>query len=69
VGVFFESSAPTTYTVCIRFPSGRHLCAESQPAEANTLYVNAITTHMLGWHTVIWWVGVTRIVRHFRLTS
>jgi hypothetical protein len=69
VGAFFESPVPTTYTVCVRFPSGRRRCAESQTAEANTLYVNPVTTRMLGRHTVTWWVGSVRIVRHFRLTS
>lgn len=68
-GAFFESSQEVTYTVCVRFPTSRRFCAGPQVAEANTLYVNAITTRVFGRHDVIWTVGGRRIVRHFRLTS
>lgn len=68
VGTFFESSQDVTYSVCVRFPSFRRVCAAGQSAEAHTLYVNALTTSLLGWHAVIWNVNGTRIVRHFRLT-
>jgi Excalibur calcium-binding domain len=69
VGAFFESSEETTYRVCVHFPDSRPLCAGNQAAEAATLYVNAITTHSPGRHTVIWEVGGRRIVRHFVLTG
>jgi Excalibur calcium-binding domain len=68
-GAFFESSVATTYSVCLRFPTGRRLCAEEQSAEAGVLYVNAIATRFFGRHDVIWFVGGRRIVRHFRVTS
>jgi hypothetical protein len=45
------------------------LCTGEQSAEAETLYVNAITTQSPGRHTVIWEVGGRRIVRHFALTG
>jgi hypothetical protein len=68
VGAFFESSQPTTYTVCVRFPNFRRLCATEQSAEPGTLYVNALTTRQLGPHEVVWTVNGRRIVRRFRLT-
>jgi len=67
-GAFFESSVATTYSVCLRFPNRRRLCAEEQSAEAGQLYVNQITTRLIGRHDVIWFVGGRRIVRHFRMT-
>lgn len=69
VGAFFESSQPVTYTVCVRFPSFRRLCAQEQSADAGVLYVNALTTRQLGRHVVTWNVGGRRLVRHFRLAS
>jgi hypothetical protein len=68
-GAFFESSVATTYSVCVRFPAGRRFCSEEQSAEAGVLYVNPLTTRRFGRHTVTWYVGGRRIVRHFRLTS
>jgi hypothetical protein len=68
-GAFFESSATTPFTVCLRFPNARRFCTEEQNAEAGVLYVNPITTRLVGRHDVIWIVGGRRIVRHFRLTS
>jgi hypothetical protein len=67
VGAFLRSSQPVTYTVCVRFPSGRELCADEQQAEAEVLYVNAVTTHVVGRHKVIWYLPDRRIVRFFRL--
>lgn len=68
VGAFFESSVETADTVCVRFPASRSLCSSEQRAEAEVLFVNAITTRELGRHVVIWHVGGRRIVRHFALT-
>jgi hypothetical protein len=56
-GAFFESvSAEVNYTVCVRFPSGKNLCAKAQPAEEGVLYVNKITSTIPGKHQVSWFV-------------
>jgi hypothetical protein len=56
-GAFFESvSAEVNYTVCVRFPSGKNLCAKAQPAEEGVLYVNKITSTIPGRHQVTWFV-------------
>ncbi len=56
-GAFFESvKAEVNYTVCVRFPSGKNLCAKSQPAEEGVLYVNKITSTIPGKHRVSWFV-------------
>ena len=68
VGAFFESSEETTYRACVHFPDSRPLCAAEQSVEAETLYVNAITTQSPGRHTVIWEVDGRHIIRHFALT-
>ncbi len=69
VGAFFESSVPVTYTVCVRFPNNRRLCARGQSAEAEVLYVNAVRTREFGRHAVTWYVGGRRINRVFRIAS
>ena len=56
-GAFFESvNAEVDYTVCVRFPSGKNLCAKAQPAEEGVLYVNKITSTIPGRHRVSWFV-------------
>jgi hypothetical protein len=56
-GAFFKSTnADVVYTVCVRFPSGKNLCAQSQEAEQGTLYVNKITSTIPGKHRVSWFV-------------
>jgi hypothetical protein len=55
-GAFFESEEETEYEVCVNFPSGDETCAEEQLVLANTLYVNAITTNLVGTHLVTWYV-------------
>ncbi|MDX6622341.1 MAG: hypothetical protein QOE75_273 [Solirubrobacterales bacterium] len=56
-GAFFKSNnADVTYTVCVKFPSGKNLCAQAQEAEQGTLYVNKITSTIPGLHTVSWFV-------------
>ena len=56
-GAFFKSlKAEVTYTVCVRFPSGKSLCAHAQKAEKGTLYVNKITSTIPGKHRVTWFV-------------
>lgn len=65
VGAFFRSSEDVEYEVCVRFPTGRDLCATKQQATAGTLYVNKVTSNVVGSHRVTWFVAGRRIVRHF----
>lgn len=56
-GAFFKSvQADVNYTVCVRFPSGKNLCAQAQEAKQGTLYVNKITSTIPGRHVVTWFV-------------
>jgi hypothetical protein len=56
-GAFFKSNnANVSYTVCVKFPSGKNLCAQAQEAEQGTLYVNKITSTIPGVHRVSWFV-------------
>jgi len=56
-GAFFESTVgDVDYTVCVKFPSGKNLCAQAQKAVANKLYVNKITSTIPGKHVVSWFV-------------
>lgn len=55
-GAYFESDTDTEYEICIEFPSGTELCAEEQFAEAETLYLNSITSEVPGNHFVSWYV-------------
>jgi hypothetical protein len=56
-GAFFKSTVGTVvYTVCVKFPSGKNLCAQAQEAEQGTLYVNKVTSTILGRHVVSWFV-------------
>ena len=48
--------ATVIYTVCVKFPSGKNLCAQAQEAEQGTLYVNKITSTIPGRHVVTWFV-------------
>ncbi len=56
-GAFFKSlKADVVYTVCVKFPTGKNLCAQAQEAEQGTLYVNKITSTIPGKHVVSWFV-------------
>lgn len=56
-GAFFKSlGGDVTYTVCVKFPSGKNLCAQSQEAKQGTLYVNKVTSTIPGRHVVSWFV-------------
>jgi hypothetical protein len=44
------------YTVCVKFPTKRQLCASKQEAKKGTLYVNEITSNIAGRHRVTWFV-------------
>jgi hypothetical protein len=56
-GAFFKSlQGDVAYSVCVRFPSGKNLCAKAQEATQGTLYVNKITSTIPGRHRVTWFV-------------
>jgi hypothetical protein len=56
-GAFFKSlKGEVAYSVCVKFPSGKNLCAQAQKAEQGTLYVNKITSTIPGRHVVSWFV-------------
>jgi hypothetical protein len=61
-GAFFRSNrADVFYTVCVRFPTRKNLCAPEQEALRGTLYVNRITTNIPGEHRVSWFVKGRRV--------
>jgi hypothetical protein len=61
-GAFFRSNdADVFYTVCVKFPSKKNLCAPKQEAERGTLYVNKITSNIPGKHRVTWFVAGRRV--------
>jgi hypothetical protein len=61
-GAFFKSlKGNVVYTVCVKFPSGKNLCAQAQEAEQGTLYVNKITSTIPGKHRVTWFVEGKRV--------
>jgi hypothetical protein len=56
-GAFFRSvKADVNYSVCVKFPTGKNICAKAQPATQGTLYVNKITSNIPGKHRVSWFV-------------
>ncbi len=61
-GAFFESlNGDVSYTVCVKFPTGKDLCAQKQEAIKGTLYVNKITSNIPGKHRVTWFVNGKRV--------
>jgi uncharacterized membrane protein YgcG len=61
-GAFFRSNqADVFYTVCVKFPTKRNLCAPQQKAVRGTLYVNKITSNIPGRHRVTWFVKGQRV--------
>jgi len=61
-GAFFRSNlADGLYTVCVRFPTHKNLCAPKQEAVRGTLYVNKITSNIPGMHRVTWFVKGKRV--------
>lgn len=61
-GAFFRSNrADVFYTVCVRFPTGKNVCAPKQEALRGTLYVNKITSNIPGQHKVTWFVEGKRV--------
>ena len=56
-GAFFKSlQGDVVYSVCVKFPSGKNLCAQKQEATKGTLYVNKVTSTIPGKHRVTWFV-------------
>lgn len=61
-GAFFRANnADVSYSVCVQFPTGRHICAPSQEAARGELYVNEITSNIPGPHKVTWFVKGKRV--------
>jgi ABC-type sugar transport system substrate-binding protein len=61
-GAFFQSNkADVFYTVCVKFPTKKNLCAPKQEAIKGTLYVNKITSNIPGKHRVTWFVQGKRV--------
>lgn len=61
-GAFFRSNrADVFYTVCVKFPTKKNLCAPKQEAKQGTLYVNKITSNIPGKHRVSWFVQGKRV--------
>jgi ABC-type sugar transport system substrate-binding protein len=61
-GAFFKSLAGDVfYSVCVKFPTGKNLCAPRQEAIQGTLYVNKITSNIPGKHKVSWFVEGKRV--------
>jgi hypothetical protein len=61
-GAFFRSNrADVFYTVCVKFPTKKNLCAPKQEAKKGTLYVNKITSNIPGKHRVTWFVAGKRV--------
>jgi hypothetical protein len=61
-GAFFRSNdADVFYTVCVKFPTKKNLCAPKQEAVQGTLYVNKITSNIPGQHKVTWFVAGKRV--------
>ena len=70
-GAFFKSvQADVNYSVCVKFPTGKNICAKAQPATQGTLYVNKITSNIVGKHRVTWFVEGKRVGSFaFRVTG
>lgn len=65
-GAFFKSlNKDVSYSICVRFPTGRSICAKAQNAEAHVLYVNKITSNIPGRHRVTWFVGGKRVGSYY----
>jgi hypothetical protein len=61
-GAFFKSTrADVNYSICVRFPTGKNICAKAQPAKERILYVNEITSNIPGEHRITWFVEGKRV--------
>ncbi|HEX7245423.1 MAG TPA: hypothetical protein VF245_07665 [Solirubrobacterales bacterium] len=70
-GAFFKSlNGDVNYSICVKFPTGKNICAKAQPAKQGTLYVNKITSNIPGLHKVTWFVEGKRVgASLFRVTD
>jgi hypothetical protein len=70
-GAFFKSlKGDVNYSVCVKFPTGKNICAKAQEAKKGTLYVNKITSNIPGKHRVTWFVEGKRVgVFLFKVTG
>lgn len=70
-GAFFKSlKGDVNYSVCVKFPTGKNICAKAQPAVQGTLYVNKVTSNIPGKHRVTWFVEGKRVGSFvFRVTG
>jgi len=70
-GAFFKSlNGDVNYSICVKFPTGKNICAKAQPATQGTLYVNKITSNIPGVHKVTWFVEGKRVGAFlFRVTD
>jgi hypothetical protein len=68
-GAFFKSlNADVNYSICVKFPTGKNICAKAQPAKQGILYFNKITSNIPGRHRVSWFVEGKRVgVFHFTI--
>ncbi len=68
-GAFFKSlDDHVMYKVCVKFPNDDRLCATRQDAPRRALKINSITSHMVGRHTVTWFVAGNKVgTRHFTI--
>jgi hypothetical protein len=61
-GAFFKSlKGDVNYSVCVKFPTQKNICAKAQPATQGTLYVNKITSNIPGKHRITWFVEGKRV--------
>jgi hypothetical protein len=70
-GAFFKSTrGDVNYSVCVKFPTKKNICAKAQPATQGTLYVNKITSNIPGMHRITWFVEGKRVgIFLFRVTD
>jgi hypothetical protein len=70
-GAFFMSlNGSVEYSVCVKFPTGKNICAKAQAAKERKLYVNKITSNIPGVHQVTWFVKGKRVgIFHFTIPS
>lgn len=68
---FFKSlNRDVNYSVCVKFPTGKSICAQPQPAKQGALYFNKITSNIPGKHRVTWFVEGKRVgVFHFTIPN
>jgi hypothetical protein len=68
---FFKSlNGDVHYSVCVKFPTGKSICAQPQPAKQGALYFNKITSNIPGKHRVTWFVEGKRVgVFHFTIPN